>query len=180
MTGALILAGVLLFIVIRMQLGTQRVKAQTMLMPIGAAVVVGYCYLRNVPTNGSSMVLALAGAAVGMAAGLAAIAFMRVRRDSDGALYTVCGAGYLAVWVVVLAARIGFIYGSEHWFATSLDHFSAAHQLTEGSWTTFFVLQALAMILVRVVRVGLALLRSQASGQPASPGLTPADRMSRL
>lgn len=164
MSGALIFAVILLFVVVRMQLGRHPATSASLLKPVVIAAIAGFLYLRHVPTNGSSVLLAAAGAALGIVAGVIAVACIRLERDGNGALYTVCGGAYLAVWVVVLVARITFVYGTQHWWAHAIGTFSAAHQLSSGSWTAFFVLQALAMILVRVARVGIAIL-----GNPAAP-----------
>jgi hypothetical protein len=42
---------------------------------------------------------------------------LRAERHRDGALYIACGADYLAVWMIVLAARVALVYGTEHWLA---------------------------------------------------------------
>jgi hypothetical protein len=161
MTGALIFAGILLFIVLTMQLGRQPVGRSALLRPVVIAVVVGVIYLRSMPTNGSSLVLAVTGAAIGLVAGLIALACTRFETEGR-TLFAICGGGYLAVWLVVLVARVTFIYGVQphRWWAASVDSFSAAHRLSSNSWTAFFVLQAIAMILVREGGLLLAMART--------------------
>ncbi|MFE6161356.1 hypothetical protein ACFQ7F_20880 [Streptomyces sp. NPDC056486] len=60
-----------------------------------------------------------------------------------------------------MALRMGFAYGSTHWFTHDLATFSIQHQVPAATYGTAFVLMVLAMITVRTAGV---LIRARLAG----------------
>lgn len=136
------------------QLGTRRPDARRLLLPVGIVAGVGFKYLKEIPSGTTAHLIEAAGLAVGLLFGLASIALIQVRRDPDDSrLVTVAGWPYAALGTAAMALRMGFAYGSTHWFTHSLATFSAEHQVAPETYGTAFVLMVLAMIAVRTVGV---------------------------
>src|SRR5262245_54550344 len=107
------------------QLGTRRPDAKRLLLPGAIVAGVGAKYLKALPTGTTSHLLLAAGVGAGLVFGLVAVAFIQVRKDpADGRLVTHAGWAYATTWIAALAVRLGFAYGSTHWFASPLDAFS--------------------------------------------------------
>jgi hypothetical protein len=136
------------------QLGTRRPDAKRLLLPVAVVAGIGAKFLRAMPGGSMPHLLEVAGVAAGLLFGLASIALIKVRRDeSDHRLVTVSGWPYAALWTAALALRLGFAYGSTHWFTHPLASFSMAHHVPAATYGTAFVLMVLTMITVRTVGV---------------------------
>ena len=162
--AALIVGSVLL------QFGAHRFSLWRLVLPLGIVGWVGWKYLAGFPTQGNDLIFELAGAGIGVAAGLVASALMGVGRNAKGQVMLTAGVAYAAFWILVFAARIGFA-----WLATnspSFDHqlglFSYQNHITgPAAWTAFFILQAVVMVVVRSLVVGARALLTTPS--PALP-----------
>jgi hypothetical protein len=144
------------------QLGTRRPDLKRLLLPLAIVGGIGTKYLRELPTGTTSHLIELAGIGVGLLFGIGAVAFIRVRKNpADGRLTTTAGWPYAITWLAALALRLGFAYGSTHWFARPLSAFSRAHHVTPTSYAAAFVLMVLTMITVRTIAV---LVRGNAAG----------------
>ncbi|MGF1425637.1 hypothetical protein [Kitasatospora sp. LaBMicrA B282] len=136
------------------QLGTRRPDAKRLVLPIAIVAGIGAKYLKAMPGGSMPHLLEAAGLAAGLLFGLASIALIKVRRDEkDHRLVTVSGWPYAALWTLALALRLGFAYGSTHWFTHQLASFSIAHHVPSDTYGTAFVLMVLTMITVRTVGV---------------------------
>lgn len=150
------------------QLGTRRPDARRLLLPVAVVAGVGFKYLKEIPAGSTAHAIEAAGLAVGVLFGLASIALIQVRRDpADSRLVTVAGWPYAALWTLAMALRMGFAYGSTHWFGHDLATFSIEHQVPYATYGTAFVLMVLAMILVRTVGV---LVRARRAGATVDVG----------
>jgi hypothetical protein len=145
----LVLFGVLM----EADLGRRKIGWFRVARPLLAAMAVVAYYLTAVPTGGNNLVLQAVGAGVGVLLGAACHLFVSVRYDptrgKSGAPVSRAGFGYAAFWAVIFAARLGFVYGSEHVFARSLGHFLVAHQLSGTALTNALLFSALALGLAR-------------------------------
>ena len=73
--------------------------------------------------------------------------------------------------------RLGFAYGSTHWFTRQIASFSTAHHVPSATYGTAFVLMVLTMIIARTIGV---VLRGRAAGATVSlGGLRLARRLAR-
>ncbi|UNZ18430.1 hypothetical protein [Streptomyces sp. 891-h] len=150
------------------QLGTRRPDARRLLLPVGIVAGVGFKYLKDIPSGATAHLIEAAGLAVGLLFGLASIALIRVHRDpADSRLVTVAGWPYAALWTAAMVLRLGFAYGSTHWFTHALATFSTRHQVPAATYGTAFVLMVLAMITVRTVGV---LIRARLVGATVDLG----------
>ena len=72
-------------------------------------------------TDGTGLVVEIAGGIAGLLGGLAAVAVMDVYRSPEtGRPVSRAGVPYALLWTVVIGARAAFSYGSVHWFEGSL------------------------------------------------------------
>jgi len=148
------------------QLGTRHPDGKRLLLPVAIVAGIGAKYLRAIPSGAAAHLLELAGLTAGLLFGLAAVALIKVGRDSaDGRLVTVSGWPYAVVWTLALVLRLGFAYGSAHWFTGSLASFSAANHVPAATYGTTFVIMVLTMIIVRTIAV---ILRGHAAGASIS------------
>ncbi|MBO8187266.1 hypothetical protein [Streptomyces spirodelae] len=158
----------LFLVILATQLGTRRPDARRLLLPVAIVAGVGFKYLKEIPPGSTAHLIEAAGLAVGLLFGLASIALIQVRRDpADSRLVTVAGWPYAALWTAAMVLRLGFAYGSTHWFGHALATFSTRHQVPAATYGTAFVLMVLAMITVRTVGV---LVRARLAGATVDLG----------
>jgi hypothetical protein len=151
-TSALILTAVILAGVFLSDLGHRSVSRRRLQRPLIIAGIAGSMYLTALATSGAGLALELAGAATGAVLGLIAARLMRVEHDAgSGDVFTRAGIGYALIWVATATVRLAFIYGSQHWFSSSLDSWMLVHHITADVLTNALVLEALAMTTARTV-----------------------------
>jgi hypothetical protein len=123
--------------------------------PLLTAALVPF-FLAPLVRHGTGALLELAGAAVGAAGGLAALALLRVYRSpTTGRAVTAAGTGYAALWVVLIGLRALFTYGATHWFTGPLARWMLAHQVSAGAMTDAFILMAVVMLLTRTAGIAV-------------------------
>lgn len=158
--------GVLAF-VLGSGLGTRPLTRRRFRLPIAIVVVVGFIFLRSVPTAGNDVTLEVALGLAGIAFGALAGCLMAVGRDeAAGTVVTKAAAAYAALWIAVIGGRILFAYGSDHWFRRQIATFSREHVITGSSaWTAAFVIMAISMVAARVAVTGLKAARIAAPSE---------------
>lgn len=150
---ALLVSGGVAALMLITQYGRRTFTMHSMLRPLLVLPVVAFVYLRNVPTDNSELWLYAAGVGLGLVCGTATTVFTRVERDaSTGKVMTVCGLGFAATWLLVVAARLAFVWEADNsaGFRQHLGQFMMNHQLHAASLAPFFVLWALVMVGSRV------------------------------
>ena len=138
------------------QLGRRDLSWHKIVFPLLSVAGFGFFYLKDAPTGSAELVLYAAGVGLGLV--FAAIATLTTRMDRDvvtGKVMTVCGAGFVATWLVALGARLGFIALADHddAFRAHLGEFMLNHELHESSIAPFFVIWALTMVVARIAAV---------------------------
>jgi hypothetical protein len=167
-SSALILSAAILVGVFLSDLGRRAVTAHRLLRPLIIAGVAGASYLTAFATSGAGLALELAGAGAGALLGLLAAALMRVDHDPrDGRAVTQAGVGYALIWIIVIGARLAFIYGTSHWFSAGLGSWMHTHQITAAALTDALILMALAMTTARTLSI-VARSRTRATAALAS------------
>lgn len=157
----LIIIGVLL----EADLGRRNIGWFRVLRPLIAAGAVVGAFLSTIPSGTHNVELMTVGAVVGIVLGLAAHLFISVGFDPkkkgkkgkhpNGRAVSWAGFGYAAYLVAVFGARLLFIYGSDHWYARSLNTWLTAHQLSANGLTDALIFMAIAMALARSALLAL-------------------------
>ncbi|GGB36627.1 hypothetical protein GCM10011492_29220 [Flexivirga endophytica] len=150
---ALLISGGIATMVLATGYGRRAFTLHSLIRPLAAIVGVGFFYLRGMPTDRSELWLYAAGLGIGVVCGVVATVFTGIERDvRTGRVMTVCGVGFAATWLAVVAARLAFVWEAEHdlGFREHLGTFMMNHQLHESSIAPFFVIWALAMVVVRI------------------------------
>jgi hypothetical protein len=144
-----------------------RLTKAALLLPV---VMTGWAasqILHAVPTAGNDLqleaIFALAGASLGVAAGL----MTTVRRDGAAAVAK-AGAVAAVLWVLGIGARVGFSVWVQNGGAGEVLQFSVAHHITGGpAWGTSLVLMALAEV---ISRTGVLYVKARRSGATIERG----------
>jgi hypothetical protein len=149
-TSALILTIAILFGVVSADIGRRAITPRRLLRPLLIAAGAGAVNLTAFATSGAGALL-----------GLLAASLMHVEHDHESkTVFTQAGGGYLAVWIAAAAARLAFIYGSNHWFSADLGRWMLSHHVTTGALTDGLILLALAMTTFRTLSL---VVRSRAA-----------------
>lgn len=157
MKQALIFNAIVLFVVLEADLGSHRkIGWFRLVRPLITSAAAVFIFIKAVTTTGTGFTLELALAALGIVLGLLATALMGVYRSPrTHKPVSRAGAAYVGLWVIVVAARAAFSYGSVHWFGSQLNHWMVAHSVTSGAITDALLFMAIAMVITRTA--GLAL-----------------------
>lgn len=148
-------------------LGTRVVTGRRFLIPLVIVAVAGTGYLRHLPALGNDRRLEMAGIVAGVVFGVIAASQVRAGRNAEGRVTTTAGAGFAALWILVIGGRMLFAYGAQHWFASAMTTFSIQHRISGAdAWTAAFVLMALAMLATRVLLGGVQALSVPSRGTP--------------
>lgn len=114
--------------------------------------------------------------AAGTLLGLVAAAFVRIRPGQAGQITARAGAAFLAVWLVAIGGRMLFAWAATQTsFGTTVGQFSREQLITgPQAWRAAFVIMALAMVLSRLLVLGVRTmqLRHLASRPATEPAPT--------
>ena len=170
--SAWVISLVVLGVVLEADLGRRKIGWWRVLRPLGVVLVIIPLYVTTVPTSGNNLALQALGVGVGVVLGMACHLFISVRFDpakgKGGRPVSRTGVGYAGFWVIVMAARLVFIYGSFHWFSASLYRFLIAHQLSPNGLDDALIFMAITMALSRGALLagrGLAVRQQRAGAQ---------------
>ncbi len=154
LTQAVEISGGIFALMMATQYGTRHFGWHKIALPILAVSGFGYSYLKDAPTDHNSVLLYLVGAVIGIVFGALAYASTAMWSDrTTGQIMTRCGGAFVAVWLVAMVARIGFVWAVsdiptfQNWVG---EHMMSMH-LTAEAIAPFFVIWALTMVAVRVV-----------------------------
>ena len=136
------------------QLGRREPNGQRLILPVVIVAAVGYKHLTGIPGATTAQLLVWGGVLVGVLFGVGSLLLIRVEKNpTTGRLVTIAGWPYAALWSVALLARLGFAFGSTHWFRSELGGFSLEHHVPGSTYGDAFVLWVLVMIVVRTLWV---------------------------
>jgi Kef-type K+ transport system membrane component KefB len=173
LTTAMIINGVVLAAVLESDVGSHRkVGRMRILRPLLTAAAIVPLYLKALTTHGTGLGLEIAGLAAGLLGGLAAVALTHVYRSpKNGNAVSRAGAGYAALWILIIGARAAFSYGSVHWFSGPLGRWMVSHDVSVAAITDTLILMAIAMVLTRTI--GLALRAAALPAPDAASAVRP-------
>jgi hypothetical protein len=165
MGSALIVDAFVLAAVLESDLGGHRkITMFRLVRPVLMTAAIIPLFLTSVTTHGSGLLLGVVLALVGILVGLLAMAFMTVYRNPEtGGPVSRAGAAYAALWIVVVGVRAGFTYGSDHWFASTLEHWMVRNAITADAITDGLIFMALAMVLTRTLTLSIRARRLPAA-----------------
>jgi hypothetical protein len=157
--------------VLEADLGSHRkITRFRLLRPVLIAALLVPLFLDKVTTHGGGLWVELAGAAVGVAGGLAALALIRVYRSgTTGKPVSAAGWGYALLWTAVIGARALFSYGAEHWFTNQIGGWLAASSIASAAITDGLIFMAVAMLLTRTAGLAIRARSLPAAATPAVP-----------
>jgi hypothetical protein len=138
---------VVLTVVMEADLGTRKITWMRLARPVVLAGVIISFYLKGIAGSGDGLAFELGLAALGAVLGLAAGVIFDVFRDAKGFPRSKAGAGYAALWVAVIGARIGFAYATSN--SRSLQVWLGTHHITGAALTDSLIFMAAAMLLAR-------------------------------
>ena len=140
--------------VVGTQVGRRQPNAQRLIIPVVIVGAFGFKYLKSIPSGTTPELLIALGIVLGIVFGLLSLLLIRVEKDPDtGRLVTIAGLPYVLLWTVALVARLGFAFGSTHWFKSDLASFSIQHRVPSSTYAAGFVLWVMVMILIRTIGV---------------------------
>jgi hypothetical protein len=153
LTQAELINGVVLAAALHSDLGSHRkIGPVRVLRPLLTAFGVVPLFIDPVVESGDGLALELAGIALGLLGGLAALATTHVYRSpTTGKPVSRAGWPYALVWLVTVGARAAFSYGCFNWFPTQLATWCRAHQVTGAAITDALIFMAVAMMLTRTL-----------------------------
>lgn len=183
-TNIVILQLAILSVVLESDLGRRKIGWFRVARPIIAVAVIVPFFFTTLPTGGDDLALQGVGAAAGALLGAVSVCpllmavvfepawrrrhFATARTPAKRAAVSRAGAGYAAIWIGVTVFRLGFAYGSEHWFPGQLGRFMAVHQVSPGALTNAFIFLAITMDLARSFGLWSRARRALASSRPAA------------
>jgi hypothetical protein len=159
--------------VLEADLGSHRkITRFRLLRPVLIAALIIPLFLEKITTHGGGLAVQLAGVAVGVAGGLAALALVRVYRSgTTGKPVSAAGWGYALLWTAVIGARALFSYGADHWFTNQLGGWLAASSILPAAITDGLIFMAVAMLLTRTA--GLAIRARSLPAAATTPAPSP-------
>ena len=159
---------VIVFIVLSSDLGHRRFGTMRLLRPIIAAAVVVPLFAKSPASAGNGLTLELVATAAGLLLGLLAAALFQVDFDREKqAVYSRAGAGYATLWLVVIAARLWFVYAANHTFHEQIGHWMFTNGITSDALTDALVFMAIAMVVARTTALAVRAARAKSGAAGA-------------
>jgi hypothetical protein len=146
-----------LFAVLEADLGRRKIGTFRILRPLLTAAAFIPLFVVHPATSGNGELLEVGLALLGAILGLSAAAgLMKVSVDhARQRAVSTAGVAYGAFWTVIIAARLLFIYGANHWYTTQLTHWLSTNGISGNALTDAMIFMAIAMAIARTVRLAV-------------------------
>jgi hypothetical protein len=148
--------------------GHRRVTMLALLRPLIAIVIIPF-FAPGWSGSGAGLALEAGGLVLGVAIGLLTFAFMRFSIDDHGQVWSDTGYTYVAIWIAFTAARLIFVYGTEHWFTRQIGSFLVSNHIAVDAFAYSIIFLFIAPILTNRLAI---LVRTRTLPTPA--GAAPA------
>jgi hypothetical protein len=157
-----------LVLLVLLQIKERKLTTQALVRPIVILGVAVGNYFHGLPTSGNDLVLvsalALTGATIGIASGLAVL----MRHGAGGDVLARAGWASAFFWVLGMGSRFAFLVWATHGGATAIGSFSAQNAITAAAWTPALLGMAVFEVLGRS---GVMALRRRQLEAPGIPDL---------
>ena len=140
--------------------GHRKVTMFALLRPLIAVVIIPFV-APGWNATGHGLVLEIVALAAGIALGLLTFAFMKVSVDANGQAWTDAGYPYAAAWIVIAAARLIIIYGSQHWFTRDLGMFLVNNHISVNAFADSIIFLSIAPVVINRLAI---VIRSRSLG----------------
>ena len=152
----------ILGVVLLSDYGMRKVSTMRLIRPFITATLIVPFFFKGAATSGNGLLIEVAGALAGIALGVLAASLLRVFTDpASGRPATRGGLPYCLFWVVIVAARLYFAYGSEHVFSRQLGQWLYTSHISADALTAAIIFFSVAMLLGRT---GSLALRARRAG----------------
>jgi hypothetical protein len=149
--------------------GTRKFSTGRLIRPFITAAVIIPFFFKGLATSGNGLLIEVAGIAVGLLLGVLAASLMRVFTDNaTGRPMTTAGLPYALFWVVIVAARLYFAYGSQHVFSQQIGQWLYTSHITVAALTAALIFFSVAMLVGRTGALG-ARARLASARRTAAP-----------
>jgi hypothetical protein len=149
--------------------GHRRVTMFALLRPLIAIVIIPF-FAPGWSGSGAGLALEAGGLVLGVAIGLLTFAFMRFSIDDHGQVWSDTGSTYAAIWIAFTAARLIFVYGTEHWFTRQIGTFLVGNHIAVDAFAYSIIFLFIAPIITNrlAILVRTRTLRAPAGAVPAA------------
>jgi hypothetical protein len=151
----------ILAVVLLSDYGVRKITTARLIRPFITALIIVPFFFKGVATSGNGLLIEAAGVLAGIVLGVLAASLLRVFTDqASGRPASRGGLAYCLFWVVIVAARLYFAYGSQHVFSRQLGEWLSTSHITVDALTAAIIFFSVAMLIARTGALALRARRA--------------------